>query len=146
MRRCRLLVGAAAPASAAIDNKPHIACDAIADMQKVPSRQRLIKALHLVGPDIGVVEIAGNLRVNAQREKTKNLVNCRPGKAQGVAPWSAVDEVVAIAGIPDEQVITGAEDREIVAATARHGVVALSTLQDVVSGAADKNIVAGAAI
>ena len=65
---------------------------------------------------------------------------------QRVGAGLALDDVAAVAGVPDERVVAGAEQGHVVAAAADHGVVAVAADQHVGALAADDGVVAGAAV
>src|SRR5262245_25413568 len=62
-----------------------------------------------------------------------------------VEAGSALDNVIAVAGIPDERVVAVAEERCVGAFTSDDRIVAVSALEDVVAAAADEGVVAVAA-
>ena len=65
---------------------------------------------------------------------------------QRVGAGLALDDVAAVARVPDERVVARAEQSHVVAAAAGHGVVAVAAQDRVLALAADDGVVAGAGI
>ena len=69
-----------------------------------------------------------------------------PLNTQRIGAGLTLDDIAAVAGVPDEGVVAVAEEGRVVAATADHGVVAVTAEQHVVALAAGDGVVAGAAV
>ena len=74
------------------------------------------------------------------------LVDVGAVEQHRVGAGLALDDVAAVARVPDERVVAGAQQRHVVAAAAGDQVVAVAAEQHVVAVAAGDRVVAGAAV
>src|SRR5204863_4471443 len=110
----------------------------IADRDGVGAAQRLeIDRLHAVDVHHDVGDVAGEPYTAAIGRDVDLLVDVGAVEQQRVGAALPLDDVAAIARVPDEGVVAGAEQGRVVAGPA---------IDDVVAGAADDDVIAGAAI
>ena len=94
--------------------------------------------------DVG--DVAGEPHPAAVGRDVDVLGDVGAVEQQRVGAGLALDDVAAVARVPDEGVVAVAEQGHVVAAAADHGVVAVAADQQVVALAAGDGVVAGAAV
>src|SRR5215472_15079718 len=94
--------------------------------------------------DIG--DVAEERRVGAIGRDGDIFDDVGTAKVERIEAAPAIDDIAAVAWIPDEDIIAGAEKRKVGALSARDDIITGAADQQVGALAADNGIVAGAAI
>src|SRR3981189_1533712 len=93
-----------------------------------------------------VAHIADQPQTRAVGGEVNLFAGVRAVELQGVRASLTLDDVTAIAWVPDEHIVAGTTEQDVIAATADQRVVAVATDQDVGPVAADDRVVSGPAV
>src|SRR5262249_46514566 len=125
----------------------HVGADEIADCDIVGTAQGVnLDVLDTVEVHGDGADVAGEAHPLTGGLDVELLVDVRAIEHERIDAIRALDDVAAVARVPDEQVVAGAEKGRVVAATADHSVVAVAAQQKIGALTSDDGVVAGAAV